>query len=192
MNLAALHQFWFDEIKVTHAYYQTRVPLWFFGNDLAFDRACEVFSPLFFSTPPTPGGTPREHLAKILLFDQIPRNAYRNGSLAHAFDLTAVHLSLEAIGTSFETELSLPERIFLYLPLEHAEDIDLQNLSVTKFHELYDHSPIEIRPWAQLALSKALEHRETIRRFGRFPQRNIRLGRASSRAELAFLESRSS
>ena len=190
MDLTRLHFFWFGEIAETADYYQVRVPRWFFGQDAGFDRACQSFTPLFSHINPLPGKTPREHLAKILLFDQIPRNSYRESPMAHAFDLTAWHLTLEALDTSLERELTFPEKMFLYMPLEHAEDADLQRLSVAKFDELHRHAPEGIRSWTQLALNKVHEHRETIIRFGRFPQRNKRLGRTSSPEELVFLNGR--
>ncbi len=188
MSLKELHEFWFDDIQVTEDYYRTQVPRWFFGKDVAFDRECGrrfVSWTKFYDA--VPGATPQAHLAKIILFDQIPRNAFRGSAKAHLFDHKARALALHALGTSFESSLGLPERLFLYMPLQHAEDLTLQDLSVDSFERMHHEAPAAIHNWTALALVKAQAHRETIRRFGRFPQRNLKLGRVNSREEWEFL-----
>lgn len=67
-------------------------------------------------------------------------------------------------------------RLFFYLPFAHAENLADQDRSVALNHGL-----------GQPFLAHAREHREIIRRFGRFPHRNPILGRLSSAEELAFL-----
>ena len=68
-------------------------------------------------------------------------------------------------------------RAFFYLPFEHAENLALQDRSVTLITPLGD--PEFTR--------YAIVHREIIARFGRFPHRNPVLGRASTEEELRFL-----
>lgn len=181
-KLKDLHQFWFEKIEISNPYYERKVPQWFSGKDASFDLTCrENFSHLldkfiidgFIKNK----STPQEYLAQILLLDQIPRNSFRGSAEAFAFDDLALKLCLEALGTQAEMGLSFPEKLFLYLPLEHSEDSIMQDLSVTKYTELHKNSPSEIKKWTALALKKAVEHQEMIAEFGRFPARDRALNR---------------
>ncbi|MFL5783932.1 MAG: DUF924 family protein [Bacteriovoracaceae bacterium] len=166
-----LHDFWFGEIELTPAYYEKQLRRWFWGTDIDFDRACqEKYAHLLEEEFFVPDNS-RDYLSLIVLLDQVPRNAFRGSPRAYEYDHFAQSLALAALGTKFESELTLPERIFLYMPLEHAEDLRLQELSVEKFYELHRLAPKELRPWTQLGVDKAIEHQKTIQRHGLFPKR---------------------
>jgi len=124
---------------------------------------------------------PRGLLALIILLDQFPRHVFRNLPAAYASDVRAQALARQGIDAGMDEELTFAERQFFYLPLMHAEDRELQALSVERFTALRDA--------AQAVLGFALGHRDTVTRFGRFPHRNKVLGRASSPEEEAFLAS---
>ena len=80
------------------------------------------------------------------------------------------------------------QRVFFYLPLEHAESLEWQDLSVALFEDLLEEVEEGLhRPFRDY-LDFARRHRAIIRRFGRFPHRNPILGRESTAEELAFLE----
>ena len=79
-------------------------------------------------------------------------------------------------------------RAFFYLPLEHAEDLVLQERSVAAFAGLCEIAPAAQRVMFESFYDYALRHREIIARFGRFPHRNVLLGRTSTGAEQAFLK----
>ncbi|MDG2532408.1 DUF924 domain-containing protein [Sphingomonas sp. HITSZ_GF] len=121
---------------------------------------------------------PETLLAAILLLDQFSRNLHRDSGQAYAADPLALGLALEAIERGWEVAMTLEERQFLYLPLEHAEDRAMQKLSVEKFGTLGD----------DYILDFAVKHAEVIERFGRFPSRNAALGRESTPEELEFLK----
>jgi uncharacterized protein (DUF924 family) len=75
-----------------------------------------------------------------------------------------------------------PERrVFFYLPFSHSESVADQNRAVALF--------LGLGPKAGENERSALEHREIIERFGRFPHRNAVLGRISTDDEQAFLRS---
>lgn len=156
-----LREFWFGNIELTPEYYERQVKRWFYGLDKKFDEDCGLFINTKTHDP----------LTQILLWDQLPRNVYRNSPKAFESDHFAQKLALSLIGTVYEEELTPPEKMFLYMPLEHAEDIELQEMSVEKFYELHIQAPDAIKPWTQLALTKAIEHMKTIREFGLFPKR---------------------
>jgi uncharacterized protein (DUF924 family) len=131
--------------------------------------------------------TPRGRLALIILTDQFPRNIYRDSARAFSCDIKALTWCIEGLEKKIERELRPIERVFFYLPLEHAECMEHQDLSVKCFGELVSTVPAEQRPVFEEYLDFAIRHREIIARFGRFPHRNKALGRESTAEELAFL-----
>lgn len=134
--------------------------------------------------------SPHERLARIIVLDQFSRNIFRNTPRMYAFDPLALKLSLEGLEKSLDHQLKLVERIFLYMPLMHAEDLTVQERSVKLFESLFKLSKEQASPSASYFASNlhyAIEHCETIRNFGRFPSRNKILGRESTPKELDFL-----
>lgn len=122
--------------------------------------------------------SPRGCVALCILLDQVPRNIYRGTPRAFATDPAAREVTRHALARGFDRALSDRERLFLYLPLEHSEDIADQEDCVRLMAELG-----EDPGWAGFAR----RHRDIIARFGRFPHRNAVLGRPSSAEEIAFL-----
>jgi uncharacterized protein (DUF924 family) len=94
---------------------------------------------------------------------------------------------IEGLEQKADRKLRPIERVFFYLPLEHAEHIEQQDLSVKCISELVATVSAEQRPVFEEYLNYAIRHRDIIARFGRFPHRNQILGRESTAAELAFL-----
>lgn len=131
--------------------------------------------------------TPKGRLALILLLDQFPRHVYRNQPQAFVTDPMARGLVSEGLQRKDDQCLYPIERAFFYLPLEHAEDVNTQALSVTKYRRLVDESPPAMRSHMQAFLHCAHLHRDQIARFGRFPHRNAILARKSTPTELIFL-----
>ncbi|ALS97860.1 DUF924 family protein [Lacimicrobium alkaliphilum] len=132
---------------------------------------------------------PRGRLALILLFDQFSRNIYRGKPEAFAFDNKALALCEQGLACGQDKQLNLVERLFFYHPLEHAEDLQAQQQSVSLFAQLMNEYPDG--PQYQAASSAhryAVEHSDIIQRFGRFPHRNKVLGRRCTDEELAYLD----
>ena len=117
-------------------------------------------------------------LAAVILFDQFPRNIYRGTRQAFAFDPLALELCHHAISRGFDREMEVKEKQFLYMPLMHSEAMGDQDKAVELFTALGKEN----------ARKYAVEHRDIIARFGRFPHRNRVLERESTADELAFLE----
>lgn len=126
--------------------------------------------------------TARGRLARIVLLDQFPRNIHRGTPGAFAGDAMALAAAQALIDRDEHLHLIPVERIFAYLPLEHAEDAALQARSVALFQALAD-----AHPEFQSSLDYALRHQAVIERFGRFPHRNRLLGRPDTPAEQAYL-----
>lgn len=161
-----------------------------FRRDDAFDAQIrDRFAPLL--APARAGeldrwaATAEGALALLLVLDQFPRNLHRGHPHAFASDSHARAIAEDAVITRrLDLDLTPTQRIFLYLPFEHAEDMAAQDRSVALFEGLRD-QPAHARPDG--AIDYAWRHRAVIARFGRFPHRNAVLGRSSTPAELAYL-----
>jgi uncharacterized protein (DUF924 family) len=129
--------------------------------------------------------TPEGALALFLVLDQFPRNLFRGSPEAFASDAHALRLARRlVIGGRMDLALPPTQRVFLYLPFEHAEELAAQDQSVALFEGLRDH-PAHAQPNG--TIDYAWRHRAVIARFGRFPHRNAVLGRESTPAELTYL-----
>lgn len=110
--------------------------------------------------------------AAILLFDQVPRNIYRDEAQAFAFDPLARQITRGVMERGWDDAAPRRERPFVYMPLMHSEAIADQRDSLAIF---------AARARSNLPFARA--HHRVIARFGRFPHRNAALGRTSSAAE---------
>jgi uncharacterized protein (DUF924 family) len=121
-------------------------------------------------------------LAEILLLDQFTRNIHRGTARAFAGDTRALALARGLVASGADQLLQPLERVFAYLPFEHAESMPMQDEAVRLFGALAatDAAQAEVLRYAQ-------RHREVIERFGRFPHRNLVLGRLSTADEAAYL-----
>ena len=121
-------------------------------------------------------------LARIIVLDQFTRNIFRDTPKAFAGDALALAAARAMLDSGADAALPPVQRSFVYLPLEHAEDLALQQRCVAGFTALAaQHAAL------QTMLDYALRHQRVIQRFGRFPHRNAVLGRPSTAEEFAFL-----
>ena len=188
-----LLSFWFGPDLDTAAAVRARTAIWF-GADRDFDETVEAR----FSDWPDRAAAgrfdswkrqPRSALALIVCLDQLPRNLYRNDAAAFRFDAVASELACGFLDAGYDEALHPVEAVFLYLPLEHAENVELQDRCVDCFERLLGRAPAELRKSFEGFLDYAVQHRELVARFGRFPHRNGVLNRESTSEERAFLES---
>ncbi len=131
---------------------------------------------------------PLERLALVILLDQFPRNMHRGQAQAFAGDTRAQQLVRDALAQGMDGKLPWVGRMFLYMPLMHAEDLPLQEEGVRRFRQLAADAPEALRVTLTSSLRFAEQHRDIIARFGRFPHRNQALGRSSTAPELEFLK----
>ncbi|HKL51978.1 MAG TPA: DUF924 family protein, partial [Wenzhouxiangellaceae bacterium] len=127
-------------------------------------------------------------LALILLLDQFPRNIYRDTSAMFRFDDQARALCVEGVETGIDARLRPIQRVFFYLPLEHAESIDDQAWCVDLMRGLVHEVPEDQKQVFEGFVDFAEAHRRIIDRFARFPHRNAILGRESTEEEVEFLK----
>jgi uncharacterized protein (DUF924 family) len=169
-------RFWFDE---------TRPETWFTRDDALDLEIRKRFGALHASlTEKVPAAatlTANGALATVIVLDQFSRNLFRNSPRAFACDQTALSITQDALRSGFDRELEANQRMFLYMPLQHSEDREIQRQSIELFTTLGNAN----------ALNFAIQHRDIIERFGRFPHRNRVLGRESTPEEIAFLKTHS-
>lgn len=188
-TIEAIHDFWFGELDDNGLCASDRQALWF-GANAETDAVCRArfgasLAQALDGQLQGWAGTDRGLVALVVLLDQFSRNIHRGSAQAFAGDARALSLSQEAISTGRHLRLPAIHRVFLYLPLEHCEDLAVQEQCVALFEEL---ARLMGHPQFAGFARYALAHRDVIARFGRFPHRNAALGRASSADELAHLE----
>ena len=126
---------------------------------------------------------PKGALARIILLDQFTRNVFRDTPRAFAGDPLALAAATALVDSGRDRLLNRVERSFVYLPFEHAEDLDMQRRGVALYEQLgREMGRDDAAEWA-------IRHRDIIARFGRFPHRNAILGRESTPEEVEFLKS---
>lgn len=120
---------------------------------------------------------PRAALAAIITLDQFSRNMFRGKPEAFGSDSRALEIARNAVDRGFDRGMSNDEKSFVYMPFMHSEAIADQERCVSLFSAIYGGEQLKY----------AIEHRDIVARFARFPHRNRALGRQSTEAELAFL-----
>ncbi len=118
-------------------------------------------------------------LAYLVICDQLARNIHRGRAEAFATDARARAAARKAVAAGWDLEAPEPERQFFYMPFEHSEDAADQALAVQLLTERLASDP-------EMALH-ARAHQAIIARFGRFPFRNVALGRETTPEEAEFL-----
>jgi uncharacterized protein (DUF924 family) len=117
-------------------------------------------------------------LALVIVLDQFPRNMFRNDARTYAADPLARAVASRALDRGFDRDVPNIDRQFFYLPFEHSETLADQDRCCALFAATGDADKLK---WATL-------HADIIRRFGRFPHRNVLLGRATTPEEQTFLD----
>lgn len=126
-------------------------------------------------------------LALLILLDQVPRNLFRGEARAFATDAKAREIARHAVVAGLDRVLKPVQRVFLYLPFEHSEDLADQHRVVALFEALPITPEFPAAAHAEI-VDYGRRHLAIIARFGRFPHRNATLGRLSTEEERAFLE----
>jgi uncharacterized protein (DUF924 family) len=167
---AALLDFWFNDVGEAGWY----------GHDPDLDRRCaERFASLWREKRQLPAdaflGRADDALAAVVLFDQLPRNMFRNTAEAFATDALARDVARGAIALGYDIQIGGAGRLFFYMPFQHSESLDDQDLSLSLFEAAGDARSLDF----------ARKHRAIIMRFGRFPHRNAALGRPTRPEEKA-------
>lgn len=188
-------EYWFGPVGSTQdaEYFGKRNRLWFMGGKPVDDEIRAKFgadvenaaSGKLLHWQESKYGS----LALIVLLDQFALNIYRGDKRGYLFSDLALPIAKGLLAHPEASSFSLAEKIFLYMPLEHSEDLSDQQESVRLFRALAQDAPAALAGVMKGSLDYAIRHFEVVKEFGRFPHRNEALGRESSKAELAFLSS---
>jgi uncharacterized protein (DUF924 family) len=165
--------FWFGELTEKD---------WFAGGAELDEKIRDRFAPLYEQLKkeldPDDIDDPRTALAATIALDQFPRHLYRGQAAAFGTDNVAIEIARNAVDRQFDHNLSNQERQFLYMPFMHSEITADQERCVDLFRSLDNEE----------GLKYAIEHRDIVQKFGRFPHRNKALGRETTEAEHKFME----
>jgi uncharacterized protein (DUF924 family) len=166
-------RFWFDELGRKG---------WFLRDAAADAQIRDRFLPLIEQLALSPVDealvSADRALATVIALDQFPRNVFRGTPRAFATDALALAVARAAIARGLDEKVPAERRVFFYLPFEHSEALADQQRCIELTATLGDE---EYTRYAQL-------HHDVIARFGRFPHRNVILGRTSTLEELVFLK----
>ena len=194
----SVRHFWFGELPMSAQRLKRRIRFWFGDetSELRQRRDAEIFRRFGGLLERAASGQleawadgPRRRLSLIILLDQFPRTMFRGSARAFAYDSQALALTLSGMQSAADAALDVAERIFFYMPLQHAESREVQDESVAAFRRLASEAPEELGVPFAAALRSAENHRAIIEQFGRFPHRNRALGRVSTPEEELWLES---
>ena len=163
------------------AFWLAAGPRLWFAKDEAFDerfrkRFLALHEAVLSGDWGDPAADAETALARVLLLDQFPRNAFRGTPRMYASDTQARASADAALASGFDLQVARPLQPFFYLPFSHSEVLADQDRAVALCQRL-----------GGTELDSALWHRAIVQRFGRFPHRNAILGRASSEAERQYL-----
>lgn len=192
-----VREFWFGKAPLSADQLPRRMQLWFGAGPAELRRHVDealrsrfahlVDQALAGELDPWADG-PRRRLSLILLLDQFPRNIHRGTARAFAGDERALSLTLTGMQSVADAALNPAERIFFYMPLQHAESLEAQDESVAAFKRLHAEAPADVANIFEACVSYAQRHRAVIEQFGRFPHRNSVLGRPSTEEEKRYLK----
>lgn len=183
--------FWFREKALSVPQIDTRMDVWF-GEDELFDH--EVAKEFGNDVDEASAGkldhwerSPRGRLALILLLDQFRRKIFRNTAEAFAGDKAALKLCVEGAVEKMDRSLSPIERVFFYMPLQHAESRKVQRKSCEIYRRLAEAMTATYRETFETISHFADLHADIVEQFGRFPHRNEALKRKNTPEEDEYL-----
>ncbi|KAG9853962.1 DUF924-domain-containing protein, partial [Aureobasidium melanogenum] len=234
-TLGSVHDFWFSHLSDPSNVVvpgTEDVSVWFVDKSDEYDNVCrDKFGSILekiisqqasaeqILTAANPS-TALEWMTLIILLDQIPRNCFRGmeaAKVTRIFDPLARAIALKAreqgMHKKSEVRFRLGYRLWFFMPMEHAEDLEMQKLMVEeqkqRFKDMGSLMQGQLDTENDVALScrsvllerkeefelcrsvlqKAVdEHYDAIKKFGRFPYRNVALGRSSTKEEQVFLD----
>lgn len=191
LRIEAVLTFWFKERNLSAPQIDGRMDVWF-GEDPVFDE--EIAQKFSQDVEDASEGRlehwarePHGRLALIILLDQFRRNIYRNKPEAFALDNKALKLCVEGAMEKKDKGLSPIERVFFYMPLQHAESRKVQEKSCQIYNKLAEAVSPTFRETFETVAQFAELHADIIRQFGRFPHRNAVLGRENTAEEAEYL-----
>jgi uncharacterized protein (DUF924 family) len=190
-RINAILTFWFSEQELSAPQIDRRMDIWF-GADAVFDHECKKdFGDDVQSASDGKldhwARQPRGRLALILLLDQFRRNIYRNTADAFSMDKAALKLCVEGAMEKKDSGLTPIQRVFFYMPLQHAESSKVQAKSIDIYNRLAEAVSKTYQETFETIAQFAELHHDIVDQFGRFPHRNQLLNRENTPEEDKYL-----
>ena len=191
-NYSTLLEFWFGRKDLDNEVIEEKSSLWW-GKEENIDayirtHYSDLLARAVRGVLDTWLNEPRGHLAMIILMDQFSRNIYRNSPRAFSQDEQALDLAMRGTASGVDKKLTPVERVFFYMPFEHSECVVMQERSVSLYQGLIGEVADADKEKFVGYLDFAVKHADIVKRFRRFPHRNEILDRASTQAEIEFLQ----
>lgn len=185
-NITRINSYWFDTDNTKQKWFGSSPELDAEIKSQFSGLISEARASKLTSWTEQPQGT----LALLLLLDQFPRNVFRGTRDAFSSDAKALDIAVTAIAKGQHRELPPMQQVFFHLPFTHDERLISQVACVALCEALVPRceSDTENAKFAEASLGSAKNHMDVIMRFGRFPGRNIALGRESTPEEVEFLK----
>ena len=190
--LTDIHRYWFGDLKSpTDKVAPDRFEMWFRPTAEVDQHIRDTFGKYLEAAKATEWDADNlsrvEQVGLVLLLDQFPRHIFRTTGDAFAYDAKALSIARRLVAGGIQRFYPV-ERTFVALPFEHSEDLADQDYSTLLFAAEAVAAPPPAKDGLRMALDYATKHRDIIRKFGRFPHRNVVLGRESTPEELEFLK----
>lgn len=190
-RIDSILSFWFREQELSAPQIDHRMDIWF-GEDPVLDH--EIEKEFSDDVDAACSGSldhwaaePHGRLALILLIDQFRRNIHRNTAAAFSRDNLALKLCVEGAVEKKDKGLTPIQRVFFYMPLQHAESRKVQAKSVELYARLAEVVSPTYRETFLTVAQFAELHRDIVEQFGRFPHRNALLDRENTAEEAKYL-----
>ncbi|CAF4933456.1 unnamed protein product [Rotaria sp. Silwood1] len=193
-----IYSYWFGEnINTWSKTYPLNTKLWFKVQEQVDREIKEKFEGLLIDAARPNSDlyqrwkkTDRGKLALIILLDQFSRNMYRGTAKMFEFDSLALSLALEITEDCTHIKsYSLPERLFIYLPLVHSENLVYTTKGADRLEQLASEvTQRDVRRRYATNARSARVHQQIIEMYGRYPHRNHLLGRQSTPEEEEYLK----
>ena len=191
IRIETVLSFWFKEQALSAPQIDQRMEVWF-NEDPVFDH--EIKKDFADDVSKASNGdldhwahNPLGRLALIILIDQFRRNIYRGTANAFSKDQLALKLCVQGAIEKKDQGLTPIQKVFFYMPLQHAESRKVQAKSVGLYNRLAASVSPTLRETFLTIAHFAELHKDIIDQFGRFPHRNILLNRQNTPEEDEYL-----
>lgn len=202
--------YWFGDTRHgTLSAIQDRMRLWFFRASAEFDAIQQENMELIEQLKADAVGfgwdietDPKALMAMIIVLDQFSRSVHRGNALAFANDEQCAELIARLVlkkrldanpiddlngmsNTWFLDEYSPIERFFLCVALQHSEQLCHQEQGIRAAKLIAINADDEMAEYFRNLKGFPMEHYEVIKRFGKFPHRDILLVKFGSSIEIS-------
>jgi len=190
-QIDSILKFWFAVRQLDELTLDSRMNCWF-GSDKAFhtelsERFAALTEEALSGQLDTWADTAKGRLALILLLEQFPRRIYGDDRRAYRGDRKALKLCEQGVANDSYKELNALEQLFFFMPLQRSESIKVQQTSVKIYKALAGRVSSTLRNTFETVAQFAELRHDIVAEFGRFPHRNIPLGRPNTSSEEAHL-----